>query len=94
MLVLMAVSAASTLLEDSEICWELALMPAKRASRLEDEFESESDEVVLVVIEVLTELSEASTLDEERERLMELPLTVARAVSTLDDDDERLSEEP
>ena len=69
-------------------------MIAERSpSTLEDEFESESDDVMFVAIEVLTELSEASTLDEESERLLELPLTVARAVSTLDDDDERLSEE-
>jgi hypothetical protein len=69
------------------------LIAERSPSTLEDEFESESDDVLLVVIEALTELSEASTLEEESERLLELPLTVARAVSTLDDDDERLSEE-
>jgi hypothetical protein len=68
-------------------------MTARRASTLEEEFESESDEVLLALIEAFTRPSEASMLEEERERLLELVLMVESAASTLDDDDERLSDE-
>jgi len=93
MLVFTTASAASTLAEDDEICCELVLRAKRVASILEDEFESESDDVMLVVTDAFMEFSEASTLDEESERLFELPLIVESAASTLDDDDDRLTEE-
>ena len=91
MLPLTRASAASTLLDDNDICRELAFTTARPASTLEEELESESEEALFVEIDAFTELSEASRLEDEVKRLFELPLIVERVASILEDDDERLS---
>ena len=90
---LTADSAASTLPEEEDACVELVLMLERVKSMLDDELESERDEVLFVAIEALTELSDASTLEEESERLLELPFRTPKSASRLDDDDDKLSEE-
>jgi len=90
MLALTIPRAASTLLEEVDTCRELVLIAASPASRLDEEFDRESDDALLVVIDALTELSEASTLDDESERLFELAFMVLSAASTLDEELERL----
>ena len=54
---------------------------------LEDEVDSDRDEVLLVEIEPLTAVSAASILEDEFERLPELVLRAANAASTLEDDE-------
>lgn len=93
MLPLTRASAASTLLNDKDICRELAFTTARPASTLEEEPESESEEALFVEIDAFTEFSEASTLDDEVKRLFELALIVESVASMLEDDDERLREE-
>lgn len=86
-------SAVSTLLDDVEIWRELALTIARAASRLEEEFDRERDDVTFVVIDAFTELRDASRLEEDCERLCELALMVASRASTLEEDDETLKDE-
>ena len=71
---LTAESAESTLPEEEDTCVELVLMAVRAKSMLDEELESERDELMFVAIDTLTEFSDASTLEEESERLLELPL--------------------
>jgi hypothetical protein len=65
MLALTIPRAASTLLEEVDTCRELVLSAASPASRLDEEFDRERDDVMSVVIDALTALREASMLDED-----------------------------
>ena len=67
--------------------------PASAASTLDEEFESESDEVLFAEIEPLTTESATSMLADELERLLELVLIAAKTASRLEDEDDRLREE-
>jgi hypothetical protein len=68
----------------------LALAVARTTSMLDELLESESEEVWLVLITVLTAASAASTLDDEVDTELELALMAARAASTLVEEVTRL----
>lgn len=70
-----------------------ALVPARAASTLDDELESERDEVWLVETRAFAVPNAASTLDDELEIEFELTLIAVSAASRLDDEFERLREE-
>jgi hypothetical protein len=65
MLALTTPKAASILLEEVDTCRELVLIAASPASRLEEEFDREREDVMFVAIDALTALREASMLDED-----------------------------
>lgn len=90
MLALTEFSELSRLEDEFESCRELALIAARFASMLDEEFDRLRLEVLLVDILAFTELSEASTLDDEVDKLFELVLRAPRSASTLEELLERL----
>jgi hypothetical protein len=60
---------------------------------LDDELESEIEDVLSEAISPFTSAREASMLAEDPERLLELALVAASVASRLDDDEERVRED-
>lgn len=69
------------------------LIVTSAASTLDDEFERDREDVLLVEIAVLTAPRAASTLDEELDKLFELVLIAVRSASTLDEENETFTDE-
>jgi hypothetical protein len=60
---------------------------------LDEEFESDREEVLFAEMEPLTRERATSMLDDELERLLELVLIAAKVASRLEDDDDRLRDD-